>query len=404
MSKLRITKRSVEQLAPQRGRFVVWDEDLPAFGVEVSPSGSRAYKLMYRQRGRLRKLTLGRHGSITADEARDLAKKALGAVAHGRDPAEEKLIARRAVTLGVAFEDWLARHVTPKLKASTAEEYRRLFDKVIKPALGGRPLPDVSRADVAALHKRHAKSPYAANRLVAVLRSFFNWAERHGLRPEGANPARLIEPYRERSRERYLTADELGALGKAIRGSAIEEWPFAVAAIMLLIFTGARRGEILGLRWAEVDLANGTARLPDSKTGPKTLYLSAPARQLLDTLPRVSGNPYVIPGRLKGSPLIGLPRVWRRVRARAGLPDLRIHDLRHAFASSAAMGGQPLLVIGRLLGHSQPAVTDRYSHFASSPLVTAADGVAGAIADHLQVKDLVLVLPKRKGEGDAPVS
>lgn len=377
--KLRINKRTVDDLEPGTERFIVWDDKLPAFGCEVMPSGVKSYKLMYRVGGRLRKLTLGRHGAITAEEARDLARKALGAVAGGSDPASDKVEARRAQSVSIAFAEWLDRHIDVKRKPTTRVEYRRLFDKHIKPSIGARALKEVQRADVLALHRKLATAPYVANRAVAVLRSFFTWCERQSLRPLNSNPARLVEFYREAKRERLVSADEFARLGAALRASAANESRWAIAAVMLLLFTGARRGEILALRWAEVDLLGGVARLPDSKTGAKTLYLSQAARAVLATIPRLADNPFVICGEIKGKQLVGLPRIWRRVRTRAGLNDLRLHDLRHAFASSAAMGGTPLLTIGRLLGHSQPSVTVRYAHFASSPLLLVADTVAAAI-------------------------
>jgi integrase len=197
--------------------------------------------------------------------------------------------------------------------------------------------------------------------------------------PLNTNPARLVEFNREVKRERLLTPDEAAALGSALEASRDRESPWTIAAILLLLFTGARRGEILGLEWAAIDLEAGTARLRDSKTGAKTLFLSAAARAVLERLPRRPDNPYVICGEIKGKPLIGLPRAWRRIRKRAGLDDLRLHDLRHAFASAAASRGTPLLTIGKLLGHSQPSVTNRYAHLASAPLVEVADHVAAAL-------------------------
>ncbi|MGE0054019.1 MAG: tyrosine-type recombinase/integrase [Hyphomicrobium sp.] len=381
--KIRISKSSIDALPTAEQRYVVWDDRLPAFGIEVMTTGVKSYKLMFRHHGRLRKMTLGRHGAITAEEARDLAKKALGRVANGSDPAQEKLEARRAETLSVAFEDWLKKHIDTKRKATTRSEYHRLYNKHVKPALGTRPVRDINRADVSQLHRKLSDSPYVANRVVALLRSFFSWCERQSIRPLHSNPASRIDIFREVKRERVLSPDEFAELGRALRSSA-EEWPYAIAAILLLLFTGARRGEILGLRWAHIDLVAGTARLPDSKTGAKTLYLSEAARAVLADLPRQPDNPFVICGIIKGQPLIGLPRIWRRIRKRAGLEDVRMHDLRHAFASAAAMGGMPLLTIGRLLGHSQPSVTDRYAHFASSPLVSAADSVANEIKLQLE--------------------
>lgn len=383
MSNTKISKRVVDELEPQAKRYTLWDGDLPAFGIEVMPSGAKSYRLMYRHHGRARKLTLGRHGAITPDEARKLARFALGRIAHGEDPAGAKLAERQGQRYVEAFEAWLERHVDAKKKPATRFEYRRLFEREFKGHFGTRKLSDITRADVSALHRKLADRPYLANRAIAVLRSFFAWCERQGWRPENSNPARLIERYREAKRDRLLTGEELGRLGQALRDSEGKEWPWALAAIRLILLTGARRGEILALRWAEVDLGASVARLPDSKTGAKNLYLSSPARDVLERVHRMPDNPFVICGSVKGQPLIGLPKAWSRIRQRAGLDDVRIHDLRHAFASSAAMGGLPLLTIGRLLGHSQPAVTDRYAHFASSPLVAAADQVAEIIAGQL---------------------
>lgn len=379
MAKIRISKSSVDDLKPRAQRFIVWDNTIPAFGVEVQPSGAKSYKLMFRARGRLRKLTLGKHGSITPDEARKLARKALGNVAAGSDPAQEKLEARRAQSLGRAFEEWLDRHIEVRRKPATRVEYRRLYVRDIKPALGAKPLADVTRADVLALHRGLSKSPYVANRVVATLRSFFTWCERHEIRPLNSNPARLVEMHREVKRERCLSDDDFARLGEALRASEDIESPWTIAAVLLLLFTGARRGEVLNLRWDEIDLAAGTARLRDSKTGKKTVYLSAAARAVLERVSRRADNPYVICGDKPGCRLVGLPRAWRRIRKRAGLADLRIHDLRHAFASAAALNGTPLLTIGKLLGHSQPSVTDRYAHLASAPLVHVADQVASEI-------------------------
>ncbi len=392
--KITISKRTVDALKPAAVPFVAFDTKLAAFGVEVRPSGVKSYRLWYRRGARLRKLTLGRHGSITAEEARDLAEKALRAVAYGRDPAAEKTEIRAAAPLSTIFAEWLDQHIDKKRKATTRAQYRQIFDASIRPVLGSRALADISRSDVGRLHAKLSDRPYWANRTIAVLRSFFTWTERQGLRPLGSNPARLIERFREAKRERLLTTDELARLGAALKSSECVEWPWALAAIRLLLLTGARKGEVLALRWDRLDLVAGTARLADSKTGPKTIHFGLAARTVLEAIPRLTDNPHVICGRLKGGPLVGLPKTWERVRDRAGLADLRLHDLRHAFASSAAMGGMPLLTIGRLLGHSQPSVTDRYAHFSSSPLVSAADVVSAAIAAQLAA-------PRGDADGEA---
>lgn len=381
--RIRIARTAVEALPVRGGRYMAFDSDLPGFGVEVFPSGQRVYRCSFRVFGRLRQLTLGRHGTITPDQARALAKKAIGEAAHGRDPAATKAKARHGDTFGQTFDAWLSQHVELKRKQVTAREYRRLAAKHLAD-WRKRPLGSITRAEVTRVHRAMVSAPYAANRVLAVVSAFFSWAAAQGLTTSADNPARGVEKYSEERRECLLSADDLARLGRALEESEGREWPFAMAAIRLLIFTGARRNEILDLRWEHVDLNAGTARLPDSKTGRKTIHFAAPARDLLTNLPRLAGNPYVIPGRRTGHQLVNLQRTWVRVRKCAGLEHVRIHDLRHAFASVAATQGQSLLLIGRLLGHAQPQTTDRYAHLAASPMVSAADRIAGEIARHMR--------------------
>jgi hypothetical protein len=206
------------------------------------------------------------------------------------------------------------------------------------------------------------------------------WAEKRGLRPDGSNPCRHVEKYREGRRERFLSQAELGRLGDALREAEQSCSPWVVAAIRLLALTGARRNEILTLQWDHVSEEHGCLMLPDSKTGRKAIRLSPPALALLQSIPRLEGNPYVICGERAGRHLVNLEKPWRRIRATAGLNDVRLHDLRHSFASVAASGGQSLVVIGKLLGHSQPATTARYAHLADDPVRAASDAIGERIA------------------------
>ncbi len=236
----------------------------------------------------------------------------------------------------------------------------------------------MTRADVTKLHHANRAAPYQANRVLAVLSKMFNLAERWGLRPDGSNPCRHVEKFAERKRERMLSPAELARLGEAL--TAYDGSPYAIAAVKLLVFTGARLGEVLGLRWEWIDFERGEARLPDSKTGAKTLHLPPPALAVLAELPRLDGNPFVIAGAKPGAALVNLEKPWRAIRQAAGLDDVRLHDLRHAFASVAASSGMGLPIIGKMLGHSQPATTARYAHLASDPVKAAAAAVAGKIA------------------------
>ena len=381
----KITKRSVDAMKPAAGgvEAVLWDAELKGFGVRVQRGGSKSYVLHYRAgsgRGApLRKLTIGRHGSPwTPDTARSKAKRLLGTVENGADPTADKIARKEAPTFAELAERFLAEHVEAKRKGRTATEYRRLLDKIILPMLGRRKVADVTRAEITKLHHANRSAPYQANRLLAVLSKMFNLAERWGLRPDSSNPCRHVEKYAERKRERMLSPAELARLGDAL--AVYDGSPYAVAAVKLLVFTGARLGEVLGLRWDWIDFDRGEARLPDSKTGAKTLHLPPPALAVLAELPRIEGNPHVIAGAREGTAWVNLEKPWRAIRKVAGLDDVRLHDLRHAFASVAAASGMGLPIIGKMLGHTQAQTTARYAHLASDPVKAAAATVAGKIA------------------------
>jgi integrase len=404
----RITKRSVDALKATEGRgeVVLWDTELKGFGVRVQRGGAKAYILHYRcGRGRgatLRKLTIGRHGSPWTPEAvRSEAKRLLGMVEGGADPAADRIARKRAPTIADLAERFLAEHAEAKRKGSTALEYRRLVDRIILPALGGRKVADVARHDINKLHYALRETPYQANRMLAVVSKMFSLAERWGLRPDGSNPCRHVEKFKETKRERMLSAAELGRLGEAL--AAYRGSPHAAAAVKLLVFTGGRLNEILGLQWDWIDFERGEARLPDSKTGARTLHLPPPALTVLAALPQYEGNPHVIVGGVAGAALVNLEKPWRAIRKEAGLDDVRLHDLRHAFASVAASSGMGLPIIGKMLGHTQAATTHRYAHLASDPVKAAAAVVAGKIAAAMgrgsseSDKGGATVLPLRSG-------
>ena len=385
----KITKRAVDALKPgaDGAEAVLWDTEVKGFGVRVQRGGSKSYIVHYRtgsgRRAPLRKLTIGKHGAPwTPEKARSEAKRLLGIVETGADPAADKIARKEAPTLGDLAERFLAEHAEAKRKASTATEYRRLLDRIILPALGKRKVIEITRQDVGKLHHSLRQAPYQANRVLAVLSKMFNLAEHWGLRPDGLNPCRHVEKFGERKRERMLSSAELGRLGEAL--SAHAGSPYTAAAVKLLVFTGARLNEVLSLRWDWIDFDRGEARLPDSKTGAKTLHLPPPALSVLAELPRLDGNPHVIVGHKTGAAMVNLEKPWRAIRATAGLDDVRLHDLRHAFASVAASSGMGLPIIGKILGHTQAATTHRYAHLASDPVKAAAAAVAGKIAAAMQ--------------------
>lgn len=390
----RITKRSVDGAAPEAKRFTVWDAELKGFGLVVQPTGVKSYIVRYRvgggRSGTLKQLVLGRHGALTPEEARSLGRKALAAVAHGEDPAVIRERSRGAVTLSAIADAFLREHMEAKRKGSTARHYRSLLDTYVLPALGRRSAEAISRSEIAKLHLAMADTPYQANRMVAMLGSLYAFAERRSLVPEGINPARKVERYGEQRRERFLSTAELRRLGEALEkaegcgirspdGSLDRISPFSSAALRLLLFTGCRVSEILNLRWEHVDLERGLLFLPDSKTGRKTIVLNAAALAVLAEVPRVAGNNNVICGQRAGSALVELKRPWQLVCRAAGISGVRLHDLRHTFASYGAGSSLGLPIIGKLLGHTQAATTARYAHIDADPLRRASEQIGSTI-------------------------
>lgn len=404
----RLTKRLVDRAEPGSARYIIWDSELKGFGLRVEASGTKTYLVRYRPKGLgaaapKRFVTLGRHGPLTPEKARSQALSLLGAVAGGADPAAVVAQSRAVITVAEAIELFLAEHVNPKRKAGTAAYYQWLLGRTVKPELGQLKADQVTRAHVAKLHASVQHTPYQANRMLAVLGSLYTHLGKSGLVPEGYNPARGVEKYREEGRERYLTAEELTRLGMALREAETMGLPWAVdetkagakhiarpenrrtridttvtAAIRLLIFTGARLREVLHLRWGEVDLDRDLAFLGDSKTGRKTLVLSTAALAVLKELPRTS--PYVIPGARVDEPRSDLKKPWAALQKRAKLDGVRLHDLRHTFASVGAGASLGLPIVGKLLGHSQPQTTARYAHLDADPLRRAADLIADEIS------------------------
>ena len=381
----RITKRAVDALTAREREYMLWDRDIKGFGVRVHPSGRKVYVVKYRHRGRVVKTTIGPHGAIPPAAARARAAEIVTAARTGKDLAGRDLLASEtgAPTVRELAARFVKEYVPARCKASSARSYESALRRHVLPRLGNRSVADITRADVTALHHQMRAIPYAANRTIAILSAVFTAAELWGLRPEGTNPCRYVKRFREERRERFLSDEEYRRLGAVLRevdrtgGVAAS----AVVAIRLLMLTGCRLSEIMTLRWEYVALESAELRLPDSKTGAKTVHLGAAAVAVLRGIARVEGNPWVITGRRPGCRVASLHYPWALVRKRAGLEDVRLHDLRHSFASGGLLVGEGLPMIGKLLGHSQVQTTARYAHLADNPVKAAADRIAGRIAE-----------------------
>ncbi len=318
----KITKRLVENLTPTDRDVFAWDDELRGFGVRVKPSAVRSYIVQYRNaQGRSRRLTVGNHGRLTAEEARKEARLILAEVERGGDPAETRDAARKAPTMAELCDRYLANHADTRKKATSVYGDRRMVKRFILPALGKRKVADVTRADVIKLHHGLRDTPYQANRVLALFSKMMNLTEKWGLRPDGSNPCRHVEKFKEQKRERFLSAEELGRLAGVLAEAehTATELPSVVAAIRLLILTGCRLSEILtcvGSMWTS---RNACLRLPESKTGAKVVHLNAPALAVLRGMERDEAWPWVIAGsksqEARGPEALGQPRKpWRRIR------------------------------------------------------------------------------------------
>lgn len=393
MPKQKLTKRFVEAIRPGPADLFAWDSEVRGFGVRVKPSGRRSYIVQYRTAGNLsRRLTIGPHGVFAPETARARARDLLQAARHGADPAAERAEARKALTVADLAERFMTIHAVPKKKPGSVRTDASNLRNHVLPALGNRKIADVTRADITRLHHGMADTPGAANRTLALLSKMFNLAEKWGLRPDGTNPCRHVERNPERKMQRFLSAEEMGRLGAALAEAerTQTEAPSVVAAIRLLCLTGCRAGEILTLRWEHVDFAGRRLNLADSKTGPKTVHLNAPALAVLAGIERRPDNPFVLASRGQ-SHIQNLRRSWLALRKAGGLDGLRLHDLRHSYASVGAAGGLSLPMIGALLGHTQPATTARYAHLAADPLKQATDLIGQRIAAAMAGKSAEVV-------------
>jgi integrase len=394
----KLTKRAVDTARPGQ---TVWDGELPGFGLRVSPKGVKAYVLKYRFHGRQRWYTIGQHGRPapalgennrsgdtgedahvwTPDRARREANRLLGGISSGIDPAGVRAADKAAESLKEFAKRYERDHVDPHTKASTAKETKRILAKYILPKLGHIRVKDLGRAEVAKFHSDMKAKPYQANRCLAVISNMLAKAEEWGIREDGRGACRAIKKFKEAKRERFLSAKEAKALADALeKAKASGTNPHAIAIIRLLAVTGARRNEIEALQWSEVDQERGMLRLGDSKTGAKVIPLAPAAKVILSELPKVKGSKWVFPAVSGDGHFQGLGKIWREVRKSAGLDGVRLHDLRHTFASFGAAGGLSLPLIGALLGHKQAATTQRYAHLADDPVKRAAEQAGSAVA------------------------
>lgn len=403
---VKLTQRTINAAEAEASNLFVWDSDLQGFGLRVTPSGVKSFVVQYRAgygRGApTRRMTIGRYGSPwTLDAARKEARLLLAQAAQGGDPAKARQVDSRQMTFAEFADVYFAEGCATK-KADTIRYDRARVEGHVKPMLGNMKIGSITRTDIERLMRSIAEGrtaarlkaktrgqsnfrggKTAATRTVGLLQGMFTFAEARGLIAN--NPTRGVKRYADTKRERFLSGAEMAALGLALREMHDEgRNENGIDVIRLLALSGARRAEIERLRWEEIDFDRGLVRLKDSKTGAKTFPLAPAALQLLVARKLTSSTPYVFPAARGDGSFNGTGKIWREARSRAGLEGVRIHDLRHTFASFGASSGFGLPVIGAILGHSQATTTQRYAHLANDPLRQAANRIGDEIAGHME--------------------
>jgi integrase len=384
---MKLDDASIKRLsAPAKGYRVIYDTALPAFGVRVTANGARSFILDYRVRGSglRRRYTIGSASSWRTAAARAEARRLRTLIDQGHDPVGDLADQRAAPVMADLIDRFIAEHV-PHLRSSTADSYRGLLDRNVRPHFGASSkVADIGFADIDSLHRKITArgSIYAANRTIAVVSKMFTLSVRWGYRPD--NPAKGIRRNVESKRRRYLKGDELARLATAMAGHPYRQ---AVNIIRLLLLTGARRGEVFSMRWADIDLGSGTWNKTADATKQArehSVPLSAPARQLLAEIHQAQSRKnmlgeFVFPGRNGTGHVVDVRDSWIAICKTARITGLRIHDLRHSFASELVSSGASLPLIGALLGHSNPTTTARYSHLYADRQRAAVERVGAVI-------------------------
>ncbi len=380
MSKL--TKRFVDLITlPALGDKDIfhWDSELKGFGLRVKHTGIKSYLVQYRKDGRSRRMTLGKHGALTTDQARQRARIELGNVANGEDPAEDRLQKRKAPTFEDLAIDYLERHAKPNKRPKSVKDDQSMLSNYLLPRLAKKKVKGIHQRDMEQIILKLQETPYRANRVRALASKMFTLAEHWGWCEK--NPVRAIPKFQEQKRDRWLSEEELHRLA-----TVLDKHPNrrGVTIIKILILTGARRGELMGSKWEDFDLNRGVWRKPAHTTKQKRtehVPISNDALRIMENWK--SETPYIseytFPGTKMDRPITEIKRFWDEVRQSANLPDVRLHDLRHSFASHLVSNGISLPIVGRLLGHTQSQTTQRYAHLADDPLRKAADAMGAII-------------------------
>jgi integrase len=367
----KLTKRLVESIKPDKDEeLLVWDSEIKGFGLRIYPTGRRTYFVQYRNEfQRTRRKKIGVHGQVTTEQAREMAKGLLGDVAKGGDPSQEVQTRKIKPSMADLAKEYLETHAESKKKSHKQD--RRMLEKIILKRWPDKRIEEISTYDIQYLHHELKKTPYVANRVRSLLSKMFNVAIQW--KWLGSNPVNGVQKYQEQKRDRWLNEEELQRLWDVLETYHSQR---VSRAIWLLVLTGSRCNEVLGATWDQFDLDKGVWTKPSHNTKQKRiehLPLSSQAIDLLKVMKEEGVEKYLFPGNIPGQPLKDIKKAWNTIRNKANLPNVRIHDIRHTYASHLVSSGLSLSIVGKLLGHTQAATTQRYAHLADAPLRQATE-------------------------------
>lgn len=378
----KFTKSYIDSLKPAEKFYEVWDTEVKGLSCMVHPSEKKVYYFLYRHNGkRKQRLKIGIHGNITCDIAREVTRGWAGDLARGINPRDQnkkkEIFEKQFVSLEDFLEIFMEKHKNIHNKKTTILRDIPRIKNIISPILGKKKISEINHEDILDFQDHLKHTPIQFNRCFSILSKSLNLAETWGYRPENSNPCRGIKKYPEKKKERFLTWEELERLDKTLAQQEAYKItsPYSLAAIRMLIYTGCRLSEILNLQWIDVFLDAGYLHLKDSKTGERKIPLNDSAKAVLHRLRPEKDNPYVFVGDKPGACLTTLTRAWYKIRKLSNLQEVRIHDLRHTFASLAIKQGVDLYTVSKLLGHKNIHTTTRYAHLEIKQLITATNKV-----------------------------
>ncbi|MBA3813805.1 MAG: tyrosine-type recombinase/integrase [Alphaproteobacteria bacterium] len=372
-SRQKLTKRFVESITPhEKDELFFWDSELKGFGLRIFPTGRRTYFVQYRnQLNSTRRKKIGLHGNITADQAREEAKKLLGDVAKGSDPSKDHQQEKLKPIFDKLAAEYMEVYAKANKKPKSYKEDQKMLDSIILKRLGYKKLDEIATHDIQHLHHALRDTPYMANRVRALLSKMFNLAIQW--KWASANPVEGVSKYKEQKRDRWLNDQEVQRLFSVLETYHNQS---VANAIRLLLLTGSRRGEVLGAMWEQFNLESGVWTKPAHTTKQSKMEHLPLSLQVIDLLKRMKArsiSPYLFPGKIPGEPLQDIKKAWKTISTKAEIPNVRLHDLRHTHASHLVSSGLSLSIVGKLLGHTQASTTQRYAHLADAPLRQAAE-------------------------------